>query len=256
MTDLVHRGVNALGAMLSDGWWRGQHGIVRATNAYGTTTALLAELHVTLTSGETVVVGTDDTWRSTPSHVLAADLIAGEDHDLRRRVPGWADPGTDRSTWTPVTVADHPFDTLVAPQGPPTRQIEELAAVSVTELAPGRHVVDFGQNSNGWIRLTDLGPEGTELRIAYGEWLDADGDVTQEHIAACGVRGASRGAAAVPGRRGDLGGRRVGVRASPLDQGLPVRAHRGPPRPTRPCSGDERGGALRPHPDRRVRVLE
>ena len=53
----------------------------------------------------------------------------------------------------------------------------------MTELAPGRHVVDFGQNSNGWIRLTDLGPEGTELRIAYGEWLDADGDVTQEHIA-------------------------------------------------------------------------
>ena len=82
-----------------------------------------------------------------------------------------------------MIVVDHPFGILVAPQGPPTRQIEELAVVSVTELAPARHVVDFGQNSNGWIRLTDLGPEGTELRIAYGEWLDADGDVTQEHIA-------------------------------------------------------------------------
>ena len=92
-------------------------------------------------------------------------------------------PARTAATWTPVVVADHPFGILVAPQGPPTRQIEELAAVSVTELAPGRHVVDFGQNSNGWIRLADLGPEGTELRIAYGEWLDADGDVTQEHIA-------------------------------------------------------------------------
>ena len=35
--------------------------------------------------------------------------------------------------------------------------------MSVTELAPGRHVVDFGQNSNGWVRLDDLGPAGTEL---------------------------------------------------------------------------------------------
>ena len=33
--------------------------------------------------------------------------------------------------------------------------------MSVTEVAPGRHVVDFGQNSNGWVRLADLGPAGT-----------------------------------------------------------------------------------------------
>ena len=87
VTDLVVHGPNALGALLSDGWWRGQHGIVRAIDAYGSTTAFLAELHVTLRSGETLVFGTDGSWRSTPSHVLAADLIAGEVHDLRRQRP-------------------------------------------------------------------------------------------------------------------------------------------------------------------------
>jgi Bacterial alpha-L-rhamnosidase 6 hairpin glycosidase domain/Bacterial alpha-L-rhamnosidase C-terminal domain/Bacterial alpha-L-rhamnosidase concanavalin-like domain len=66
--------------------------------------------------------------------------------------------------------------------GPPCRRVQELAAVSVTELAPGRHVADFGQNSNGWIRLRDLGPADTRLALTYGECLDAAGDVTQDTI--------------------------------------------------------------------------
>ncbi len=182
VTALVVSGDNALGAHLSDGWWRGQHGIARRTDSYGTTTALLAELHLALASGDRVVVATDATWRSTPGHVLGADLVAGEVHDLRRRVHGWAEPGVDRSSWHPVRVADHGFDTLCAPIGPPSRRVQELPAVSVRELAPGRHVVDFGQNGHGWVRLTDLGPAGTTLTLTHGEALDASGDVTQRNV--------------------------------------------------------------------------
>jgi alpha-L-rhamnosidase len=183
VTTLVVRGANALGALLSDGWWRGQHGIVRAIDAYGATTAFLAELRVTLRSGNTLVFGTDGSWRSTPSHVLAADLIAGEVHDLRRLVPGWAEPGTDRSAWDTVHAADHGHAELRATIGPPVRRIAVLPAVAVTEIEPERHVVDFGQNSNGWVRLTDLGSEGTTVTLTYGEALDPrTGDVTQENV--------------------------------------------------------------------------
>jgi alpha-L-rhamnosidase len=183
VADLVVRGANALGALLSDGWWRGQHGIVRAVDAYGQTTAFLAELRVTLRSGETLVFGTDGSWRSTPSHVLAADLIAGEVHDLRRQVHGWSAAGTDRSAWDIVRVADHSYEELCTPIGRPVRRVDVLPAVTVTEIAPGRHIADFGQNSNGWVRLTDLGPEGTTVTLTYGEALDPlSGDVTQENV--------------------------------------------------------------------------
>jgi alpha-L-rhamnosidase len=182
VTHLVREGANALGALVSDGWWRGQHGIVRRLDAYGPTTAFLAELHLTLASGATRVVGTDESWRSTASHVLGADLIAGEVHDLRRRVAGWAEPRTDRTAWDGVTVADHGFAELRPSVGPPVRRVEELPAVRVTELAPRHHVVDFGQNTNGWIRLTDPGPAGTELSITYGEWVDPSGDVTIDNV--------------------------------------------------------------------------
>jgi alpha-L-rhamnosidase len=182
VTGLVTEGVNVVGALVSDGWWRGQHGFLRLTDAYGPTTGFLAELHVALRDGGTIVVGTGPSWRSAPSHVLAADLIAGEVHDLRRRLPGWAEPGTDRSGWDPVRVAWHGYDELCPTVGPPCRHVGELPAVSVTELAPGRHVADFGQNSNGWVRLRRLGPAGTRLTITYGECLDPAGDVTQDGV--------------------------------------------------------------------------
>jgi alpha-L-rhamnosidase len=179
VTDLLAGGENVVGALLSDGWWRGQNSVARRVDDYGTTTALLLQLDVTLASGEVRRFGTDGTWRATLSHILAADLIAGEVHDLRRRT-GW----TTWRAWSPVRVEDHGTGRLVAPVGPPVRRTEELPPRSVSQLGPGRFVVDVGENISGWVRLGRLGPAGTEVTLTYGEWLDADGDVTQDNVAA------------------------------------------------------------------------
>lgn len=177
VSDLVVPGENVLGALLSDGWWRGQNGVARRVDDYGTTTALLAQLDVTFADGRLGTFGTDGSWRSTPSHILGADLIAGEVHDLRRR-RHW----TDWPSWAPVRVEDHGTDGLVTSPAPPVRRIEELRPVSVQGVGPGQWVVDLGQNIAGWIRLSGLGPPGTELTLTYGEWLDPEGHVTQEYL--------------------------------------------------------------------------
>jgi hypothetical protein len=111
VTDLLIGGHNVVGALLSDGWWRGQNSVARRVDDYGTTTAFVAQLVVTFTSGRTVTFGTDDTWRSTPSHIVRADLIAGEVHDLRRRAdwqhwPDWAP--TESKTTAPRSCARRP----------------------------------------------------------------------------------------------------------------------------------------------------
>ena len=66
-------------------------------------------------------------------------------------------------------MVDHGFDTLTTSPAPPVRAVEELRPVSVTELRPGVHVVDLGQNINGRVRLADLGPAGTELVLTHAE---------------------------------------------------------------------------------------
>jgi alpha-L-rhamnosidase len=129
-----------------------------------------------------LIVATDEAWCSTPSHILGVDIIAGEIHDFRQRVSRWSEGEAAGPSWDPVRLAQHDFARLSAPLGPPCRRIEEVHPVSIRELAPQRHVVDFGQNINGWVRLAGLGPAGSKLTLVYGEALDAAGDVTQHNV--------------------------------------------------------------------------
>ena len=83
VTDLLAPGPHVLGALLADGWYRGQVGILRAADQWGDQTAFLAQLHLEHDDGTTTVVGTDASWRWAASHILAADLIEGQREDRR-----------------------------------------------------------------------------------------------------------------------------------------------------------------------------
>ena len=170
VTTLLGAGEHELRAVLSDGWYRGKVGFTREHDSYGSRLALLAQVEV----DGVVVAATDAAWTSAPGAIVEADLIDGESVDQRVH--------DDPLEWQPVEVIDGDFGALCASPAPPVRRVELLRPREVRELAPGRHVVDLGQNVNGWIRIADPGPVGTELTLTYGEALDADGDITQDHI--------------------------------------------------------------------------
>jgi alpha-L-rhamnosidase len=167
VTEHLVPGENRWEVVLSDGWWRGRTGFIQMTNGYGTTLGFLAQLHA-----DGAVVATDAEWQSATGPLLAADLMAGQRED-HRIVAG---------PWQPVTVAEYDLGNLTTSPAPPTRRVQELRPVAVTRPLPDRQVVDLGQNINGWLRVRDLGPEGTELTIVHGEILDPSGDVTQENM--------------------------------------------------------------------------
>lgn len=182
VTALVGEGNNALGAVLSDGWFRGQIGITRAHDQWGKRVSFLAQLHIEHEDGSTAVVSTGGHWRSVPAPIVEADLIAGQFTDLRLQRTGWDTPGYDDADWDPVDVADHGYAGLVTSPAPPVRRVEELVPVSVTRPRPDRQVFDLGQNINGWVRLRNLGPAGAHLTLTHGESLGPDGDVTTDHL--------------------------------------------------------------------------
>jgi len=168
--DLLRDGENELRAVLSDGWYRGQVGFTRQHDVWGSTLALLAQLEI----DREPVVATNATWQGAPSMIVEADLIEGQHTDLRI---------TDAMlAWEPVRVADHGFDALCASPAPPVRRVEIVRPKGVTRLGDARDVVDLGQNINGWLRFTDLGPRDTKLTITHGEAVDATGDVSMDHL--------------------------------------------------------------------------
>jgi alpha-L-rhamnosidase len=182
VTDLLAPGPNVVGAVLSDGWYRSKTGFTRAADCFGTELALLVQIEADLADGPSVPVSTGAGWSTRRGSITAADLVDGQRVDLRTEPAGWSAPGSAVEEWRDAPVVDHDLRRLTSSPAPPVRRIEELRPVAVRELEPGRHVVDLGQNINGWVRLTDLGPAGTELTLTYGEMLDEAGDVDQRHL--------------------------------------------------------------------------
>ena len=178
---LLRPGRNAIGAILSDGWFRGQVGLPRAHDQWGSELGFLAQMRFEFADGSAAVGGTGRGWRSTRSHIDTADLIAGQSVDLRRTADGWSAPGFGDSGWDHVTVADRGYGHLVSSPAPPVRAVQVLEPVSVSRVERGQ-VFDLGQNINGWVRLRNLGPAGTVLTLTHGEALDASGDVTTKHL--------------------------------------------------------------------------
>ncbi|MGW7265082.1 family 78 glycoside hydrolase catalytic domain [Streptomyces sp. NPDC054842] len=178
VTDHLTEGPNTIGAWLGDGWYRGRYGFDGGTrDIYGTDQSLIAQLEVTHEDGSTVVVATDGTWTAAPGPILTSGLYEGETFDARLHDPHWATPShAGAPGWTPVRTGVRDPATLVAPQGPPVRCTEELSPVTVTRTADGRHLLDFGQNLVGRLRVTVDGPAGTTITLRHAEVLQ-DGEL-------------------------------------------------------------------------------
>ena len=189
VADLVIAGNNVWQVVLSDGWFRGRHGNSQGSDNYGTTLAFLGQLEV---GDLTVATGTG--WSSTTGPIRSADLMAGQVEDRRVEV----------EDWHPMTVADHDLTRLAASPAPPVRRVQELRPIAVTRIDADRQVVDLGQNINGWLRLSDLGPAGTELVLQHGEALDDRGDVTIDHLSGDGHDVGQRDRVTSAGRVGDV----------------------------------------------------
>jgi len=184
VTDLLVTGDNALGAVLTDGWFRGRAGAMRIADSFGERTGFLGQLHAHHFDGSVTVVGTDGSWTTAIGEITAADLMDGQTTDLRRTRRGWTEAGFDDAPWAKVRTANDAlhadFTRLTASPAPPVRRVEEVRPTSVTVLPSGVQVVDLGRNINGWVRLNV--PERADLTLSHGEALGADGDVETEHL--------------------------------------------------------------------------
>lgn len=175
VADLLRLGVNEIRFVVTDGWFRGRCGPSRVGDNYGRHTALIAAL---VSDDQERVVVTDDTWEVRIGEIVAADLMDGQMVDLRRR---------DTAEWARAMLSRDELTVDRARLGispaPPVRRVREYSPVRIARLPGGRQIIDFGQNLNGWVRLHRLGPAGNTVTLTHGEALDADGDLTLDHLA-------------------------------------------------------------------------
>ena len=182
VTEHVHAGDNAIGAMLGDGWYRGYYFIQYERNFYGDRLALLLQLEVEYADGRVERLTSDESWRAATGPIRYADHYMGEFYDARLARDGWTSAGYDDSDWSGVLTERDVDHLLVAECSPRVRKIEEIRPVEILTTPEGTAVVDFGQNMVGFVRLQVEGPAGATVVLRHTEVLDKDGRFYVDHL--------------------------------------------------------------------------
>ena len=183
VTELLHEGENAVGAIVADGWYRGYLGGGNTCrNDFGERLGLICEIHIETADGQETILCTDESWTAHEDGAYRyADYYMGVRYDAQREMPGWAEPGFDDSAWLPAVNLDHPREILIAQQSQPVRRIMTLSPVELITTPKGETVIDMGQNMVGWLKFTVRGEKGQTVTVHHGEVLDKDGNFYNEN---------------------------------------------------------------------------
>jgi alpha-L-rhamnosidase len=177
VTKLLHPGDNAIGAMLGDGWYRGQLGFSGGRAIYGKQLGLMLQLEIRYRDGRIERVVSDPQWKTSTGPILASDIYGGETYDARLEHSGWASAGYDDRSWAFAVRLSSPGSRLLAPESSPVRRVALLRPITVKRAPSGETIFDLGQNFTGWARLKVRGSAGTTVTLRFAEVLDRDGNL-------------------------------------------------------------------------------
>lgn len=176
VTDLLQTGENAIGALLGNGWFKGQLAWDGQRCIYGDRLALLMQLHIRYADGSEEVIGTDHSWQSAVSPIMMSEIYHGEYYDARLEQAGWSTAGFQAEDWHVVEIIEHSKSMLTPQINEPVRRIQTIKPVEWFTTPKGETVIDFGQNLVGWVRFKVTGERGAEVSLLHAEVLDREGN--------------------------------------------------------------------------------
>ena len=188
VTELVHAGKNAAGAMLGNGWYRGYVGFEGQHNVYGTELSLLFQLIIRYKNGRADTIASDGSWKTSTGEVRQSEIYNGEIVDHRKEQKGWSLPDFDDGVWEAAQTAGLTKDNLIATMNQPITKHETFPAVKLLTTPKGEQVIDFGQNLTGWVMVKAKGRAGDSIRLSHAEVLDKQGNFYTDNLRSARAR--------------------------------------------------------------------
>lgn len=175
-------GENVFGVVLGNG---SNAGAVKGLDSTFTMSfpKLLFQLEVTKTNGERVQLISDTSWRMTTAGPIRENsLHRGELYDGTRIMPNCFKKGYDDATWMNVRLTKAPGELskkarVVAQPIEEMKMVNTIQPVAILNQKPGSFILDFGQNQAGLLKIQVRGERGREIRLTYGDKLNADGSL-------------------------------------------------------------------------------
>lgn len=183
---------NALGAILSEGWWSGNITFTGENwNFFGDRQSLLAKLVITYNDGSEQTITTNpNTWKyHNDGPIRYGSFFQGEVYDANKEsaITDWSKPGFNDFNWTKTqtiglegTTYNNPSASssnldfsgmkLMGMPGVTATIVKTLKPVSMEEVRPGVFVYDMGQNMVGFPKIEfENTVKGDTIMMRYAE---------------------------------------------------------------------------------------
>lgn len=175
VTSLVKVGQNAIGIWLGNGWYSQDQWVKPAVSqpAFGPARVSLS-LKIIFSSGSSTYVHSNNaSWTVRQGPISQNSVYQGEVIDSRLEVADFSRYGGGASSF------HHRAEVLPAPAGalrlqvmPPIQIIRCISPLSSTRPLNGVTLIDFGTNSAGFLRLSNVsGARGVTIQARHGETL-------------------------------------------------------------------------------------
>ncbi|RLD09759.1 MAG: alpha-L-rhamnosidase [Chlamydiae bacterium] len=172
VTKNIKKGDNALGCILTDGWYAGFFCWYNQKAYYGNVPKLKAQLLIFFKDGTKKIIGTDRSWKVAHGPLIEADLLKGEVYDARREIPDWAAQKTLHINWDEPVRCKQPEIDIEARPIPPVRIIHKYKPVEITEPKPGVYICNFNQNIAGFVSIKIKEKTGTKITLRHSEMIN------------------------------------------------------------------------------------
>lgn len=182
---VLENGINAFGAILSEGWWSGNITYTGENwNFFGDRQSLLAQLVVTYNDGSEQLITTNpETWKYYNDGPLRyGSFFQGEVYDAQKEseIIGWSKASYNDSKWKNTQIINVETATnsnldfsgmqLIGMPGVTATIVKKIKPVNVEEVRPGVFVYDMGQNIVGFPRIEfENTTKGDTIMMRYAE---------------------------------------------------------------------------------------
>ncbi|NHA07012.1 family 78 glycoside hydrolase catalytic domain [Mucilaginibacter sp. HC2] len=184
VTAQLQNGKNGIGVLLGNGWYNHQSTAVwyfHQAPWRGRPTFCM-DLRITYTDGTVETVSSNTQWKTSLSPVVFNSIYTAEHYDARKEQPGWNTSNFIDTAWKQVINRSAPSQNIVAQSMQPIRNVEEIAAKSITKIDNNLWVFDIGRNISGVSKITVKGDSGTVIRLKHAERLNKNGHADQSNI--------------------------------------------------------------------------
>jgi len=182
ITHNIQSGINAIGVILGNGWYKGPLTWDQRKNNYGDKLGLLLQIDIEYYDGTSEIINSDSKWKSSTGPIRMSDIYDGEIYDARLEQDGWDKPGYNDKSWNNTAEKDYGKEVLIASEGPAVRITESLKPIKKLKAPNGNLIFDLGQNMVGWIQIKLKGSAGEKITLKHAEILDKDGNIYTENL--------------------------------------------------------------------------